>query len=244
MRLLCVGVNNVMDNADSNGGLRHYDVNDVDAHFLSQHVWHFRNDASGFGIMKPYFLLRALVEAHEGELVALVPVGFATDDTLEERLNAWLGDAQVAVTPSPHGLIECDGTKRDLYVLLDINANGCHNCSTRYDSTVQASAAIVVCRAGLFAIRFIAAWLTLCGDRRAVNHDADVLASTVRPPSFKRHTQAQAVLSLLAKKWHVPIRTMNLIFPPSPPLPPKSHEEHVMPLPPQCVQRRKLRTVG
>ena len=216
-----------------------FSVSDVDPNFKSQHAWHFRNDAAGFSIVKPYFLLKALLDAlqdaKEGELVALVPQGFVVDANTEARMNAWMGGAPVAVTPNANGTIECDGCKRDVYALLDLNADGCLSCSTRYDHTVQASASLVACRVGFTAIRFVSAWLTLCGDRRAVNHDADVLAvvpfsgafiaedeagthgpsptRSVRPPTFQKHTQAQAVLSLLAKKWNVPIRP----FMPNPP---------------------------
>ncbi len=175
--------------------IRSFEPQDIDKDFYEKNkelLSEFRGN--GFWLWKPYFLLKALNEAEEGDFVFYCDSGAVfinSIDHLVERAIALNQDVLVFEIP----YVEKEWTKRDAFILMECD-------SSEYTDTLQRCSGFVLCKKSKSSIAFAEQWLEYQKDKRIVSDDDNVLGQE-NYEGFQENRHDQTVLSLLSKKFNL-----------------------------------------
>ena len=168
-------------------------LNLIDAQFKSNHQTILEQArGAGYWLWKPYFILQALKQMADGDLLMY------TDSASHFIHSA----APLLALPKIFGqdiipfeleLPESRWTKRDAFVYMDADQKG-------FEKTRQFLASFIVIQKSAFSVQFIEQYLHYCTKPNILT-DLDNICGLPNYPDFVSHRHDQSVFSLLCKKY-------------------------------------------
>ena len=148
---------------------------------------------AGYWAWKPYFVLKALEQLSDGDVLFYCDAGSMFLESPEPLIRL--------VKEQPQGLVLFDArplknrqfTKRDCFARL-----GCDK--PVYWDANKVIATILVVRKCVFSVGFLNEWLQYCQDRAAITDDPNVCGKG-ELPGYLQHRWDQSILSVLAAKY-------------------------------------------
>ena len=167
----------------------------IDGQFKVQHESILSQaKGAGYWLWKPYFILQALYQLQDGDVVMYADAAshfIRSANPLLELSVTYKQD----IIPFELDLIESAWTKRDAFVYMNADGMG-------FQETRQFLASFIVIRKSAFSMRFMAEYLEYCSNPKILT-DQDNLCGLPNYPGFSAHRHDQSVFSLLCKKYQL-----------------------------------------
>jgi hypothetical protein len=157
----------------------------------------------GYWLWKPYIILEALRNAAEGDIVVYCDSGLEIIAPLDPLLTICRNGNPIVLFGNgnfPNSM----WTKRDCFILM--NADGEEDWMAP-----QCDAAFCLFLKGEVSVSFVTEWLGWCRDARILTDNANRCGRR-NLPDFIEHRRDQSVLSLMARKYHIPLFRMPTQF--------------------------------
>jgi len=184
-----------------------YTMNDIDDHFKIKNAHFFKQPRGlGYWLWKPYIIFKKLVEIDDGDILCYNDSKYLWLTNIRTMENDILNSKNIGVYKNrPNGgtHVEKQWTKMDAFALMDIP----HNNRTMYLNTDQVWAGFVLLRKSFNPIRFIGEWLTYTQDYRITSDSTNIFLKN--DASFVDNRHDQTILSLLCKKWGIPMNILD-----------------------------------
>jgi hypothetical protein len=186
-----------------------YTMNDIDDYFKSKNA-HILNQprGSGFWIWKPYIILKKLLEIEEGDILCYNDSKYLWLKNIRQLETDVLTGKNIGIyknKPNELATIEKEFTKFDAFALMNITHE--NNFRNNVLNTNQVWGGFILLRKTFNPIRFVGEWLTYVQDQRIVTDNPSIFGP--ENSSFRDHRHDQSVLSLLCKKWGIPLHEMK-----------------------------------
>jgi hypothetical protein len=149
---------------------------------------------AGYWLWKPYFILKALNQLRDGEVMMYADSAshfIHSADPLLNLPNAFQQD----VIPFELELPESAWTKRDAFVFMNADIEN-------HRESRQILASFIVIRKSIFSIRFVEQYLHYCSNPNILT-DLENTCGLPNYPDFVGHRHDQSVFSLLCKKYRL-----------------------------------------
>ena len=187
-----------------------YTMDDIDDYFKTKNT-HILNQprGSGFWIWKPYLILKKLLEIEEGDILCYNDSKYLWLKNVRQFETNILTGRNIGVymnKPTSLFFIEKEWTKFDALALMNIKHE--NNFRNNVINSNQAWAGFILFRKTFNPIRFVGEWLTYVQDQRIVTDATSIFGP--ENSNFRDHRHDQSVLSLLCKKWGIPMHQMNI----------------------------------
>lgn len=172
-----------------------YTPEDIDKAFMNRH-YDILSEKTGNGLWlwKPYFLYKTLKDVENGEVVFYCDAGSFFFRSAKPILETMDDDIWVSDIP----LIEKQYTKPELIDRMNCN-------SKDFLETNQIQANFIAVRKSDRGLKFVKEWLSLCESIDNIGKDTKYDKLPPVDFCFLGHRYDQSVLSLLSKKWSVPV---------------------------------------
>lgn len=169
----------------------------IDNHFRFKHA-SILNEAKGAGywLWKPYFLVQALNQVHDGDVLMYADAAshfICSANPLLELPTTYQQD----IIPFELDLTEGAWTKRDAFVYMNADTMG-------FQETRQLLASFIVIRKSDFSMRFMTEYLEYCCNPKILT-DLENLCGLPNYTGFTAHRHDQSVFSLLCKKYQLQV---------------------------------------
>lgn len=151
---------------------------------------------SGYWLWKPYFILRTLNQADEGDIIFYCDSGSIFICSVQPLIDLTT-QFQQDVIPFGLELLERQYTKRDAFVLMNCDA-------AKFTDTNQRLASFIVFRNSKTSRDFVIEWLQYCTDEKILT-DSDNTDEKDNYAEFLHHRHDQSVFSLLTKKYDLTV---------------------------------------
>lgn len=164
---------------------------------------------SGYWIWKPYIIQKRLNEIPEGDILCYCDSSYLFLQNIQRLSEKWLKNKNIAAAnhkPNDVSFIEKNFTKKDAYILMNIATDQLESIK----NSTQVWAGFVLLRKCHNSVRLIGEWLTYCQDERIVSDDISILGE--EDDEFRENRHDQTVLSLLLKKWGLPMEDISKEF--------------------------------
>jgi len=186
-----------------------YTMNDIDDYFKAKNA-HILNlpRGSGYWIWKPYIILKKLLEIEECDILCYNDSKYLWVKNIRQFETDVLTGKNIGVysnKPNEPTYIEKEWTKFDAFVLMNIRHED--NFRNNVMNTNQAWGGFIIFRKTFNPIRFVGEWLAYVQDQRIVTDATSIFGP--ENSNFRDHRHDQSVLSLLCKKWGIPMHEMN-----------------------------------
>lgn len=167
----------------------------IDAQFTHQHSKILTAPrGAGYWLWKPYFILKSLEKAKEGELLLYADCASYFIQNAEALLNLPQTFNQ-DIIPFELEQIEGSWTKRDCFILLDVEGQG-------FELSKQRQASFMVFRKSAISLKFAQDYLRYCTNIQALSETSNIYGQE-NYPGFIEHRYDQSIFSLLSKKYHL-----------------------------------------
>jgi len=167
-----------------------YSPENIDAEFAEENASILSQErGAGYWLWKPYFILKTIMAASEGDIVLYLDAGDWIEKSPREFLLKTLEDSDLVLTRG--GYRNADWTKGDCFELMKCN-------SPSYWGVTQLEAGIIACKKSMFSITFIAEWLAWCRHAPVLTDDPNVVGYNA--PTFCEHRHDQSILTCLMVK--------------------------------------------
>lgn len=147
---------------------------------------------AGYWAWKPYFILQAMQQLSEGDILFYCDAGSLFIDSPGPLVDICNSAARGIVLFDTRPLTNRQFTKRDCFVRMDCD-------QSRYWNANILVAGILVLRKCAPALSFVHEWLTYCCDRAAITDDPNICGKK-NLKGFLQHRNDQSILSVLAAK--------------------------------------------
>jgi hypothetical protein len=147
---------------------------------------------AGYWLWKPYFILQALESAQDGELILYADCASYFVNNAEALLDLPEKFNQ-DIIPFELEQIEGAWTKRDCFILLDVDSRG-------FDLSKQRQASFIVFRKSAFSLHFAQEYLRYCTNPNILT-EAPNICGHPNYLGFIEHRYDQSIFSLLTKKY-------------------------------------------
>jgi len=162
-----------------------------------------RPTGMGYWLWKPYIILEALKSVSEGDIVVYADSGLEIVAPLD-TLFGICRDGNPVMLFGNGDLVNSMWTKRDCFILMD--------CDTEdHWRAPQCDAAFGLFQKDETTLRFVTEWLEYCRDPRILTDDANTCGRR-NLPDFISHRRDQSVLSLMVRKYRLPLFRMPTQF--------------------------------
>ncbi len=147
----------------------------------------------GYWLWKPFFILRALANMNEGDLLLYMDCGDSLHEVDELRDAAFqiMQDKFIYLTDG--AFKNSDWTKRDTFVIM-----GCDK-EAFYDA-IQVEAGIILVKKTARTVEILTEWLSWCKNAAVVTDNENV-CQMPNLDGFKDHRHDQSILTNLRVKW-------------------------------------------
>ena len=185
---------------------RFFNMSDLSSKFRQTHKVILRGTpGAGYWLWKPYILLKVLLEndVAYGDFVMYQDA----DSYIFRSAEPWLQDiyqTKTGIGVFIYSYREGSVTKRDTLILMDMDL-------PQVRVSEQLMGGYLVARKNCAAIQFVMEWLAYLSDAQIAT-DQNNTMGLPNYPEFKYHRHDQSVLSLLAKRWGLPVWTMPWPF--------------------------------
>jgi hypothetical protein len=167
----------------------------IDEHFKAKHRSILgQTKGAGYWLWKPYFILQALSQLQDGDLLMYADAA----SHFVQSANVLLGlpaTYKQDVIPFALDLPEGAWTKRDAFIYMNADEMG-------FQETHQFLASFIVIRKSDFSMRFMKEYLEYCCNPKILT-DVDNVYGLPNYPGFTAHRHDQSVFSLLCKKYQL-----------------------------------------
>ena len=186
-------------------GIRSYDFEDIRTTSFFQENRAILDHPTGMGywLWKPFIILEALNEVPEGTIVVYCDSGIEIIASPDPLLAICRVETPIVLFGNGD-LRNASWTKRDCFILMD--------CDTEYYwNGPQCDAAFALFRKSGQTVQFVREWLDYCQDPRIITDQPNTCGKRDLP-DFVEHRRDQAVLSLMAMKYRLPLFRMPTQF--------------------------------
>ena len=187
-----------------------YTNKDIDEVFISKNKHILSNKrGAGFWLWKPYIIQKHLLNIDEGDILCYCDSSYLFLDNIRHISDNWLKNKNICVPhnkPNERSWFERNYTKLDTLILMNVNKN----LHETYRSSYQAWAGFILLRKCLNSMRFIGEWLTYSQDNRIISDDKSIFGPEDKLFIDNRHDQS--ILSILIKKWGIPMEEIDNFF--------------------------------
>ena len=168
-----------------------------------EHNPNIYNVKRGLGgwVWKPYVIFRFLTEfAKKGDIITFLDVDYQLYKPLEEIICFQMQrDQHITLFHQNH--IERQWTKGDTFILMNLDKMEIE----RMANTFQSWGSMIMVYKSIHSLRFMAEWLTYVQDERITSNVDSGLHLKQNYPDFKSHSNGQSIVSLLSKRWKIPL---------------------------------------
>lgn len=167
----------------------------IDKHFKDMHA-SILDEAKGAGywLWKPYFILQALNQLQDGDVVMYADAASHFIRSANPLLELPV-TCQQDIIPFELDHLEGAWTKRDAFFYMNADAMG-------FQETRQFLASFIVIRKSAFSMQFMNEYLEYCCNPKILT-DLENLCGLPNYPGFTAHRHDQSVFSLLCKKYQL-----------------------------------------
>lgn len=149
----------------------------------------------GYWLWKPYIIHKALMMMSEGELLFYCDSGSEFVNSIDSLLSSC--GSNFNIVPFEIQTIEKHWTKRDCFVLMDLDCESIRNSK-------QICSGFSLWQKSDFTINFVKEWMTYSQDERIVTDMPNVLGQS-NYEGFVEHRHDQSIFSLLIKKYKIQV---------------------------------------
>jgi hypothetical protein len=147
---------------------------------------------AGYWAWKPYFILQAMEQLREGDILFYCDAGSLFIDSPAPLIDLCNANPKGMVLFDARPLTNRQFTKRDCFMHM--------NCDkSKYWDANMVIATILVLRKCSFALAFVEEWLNYCCDRAAITDDQNIYGRE-NLSGYLQHRWDQSILSILAAK--------------------------------------------
>lgn len=188
-----------------------YTMNDVDNVYKSQNNHILKSQRlAGYAVWKPYIIFKHLLEIEDDDILCYNDSKYLWLKNVRQYESDILSNKNIGVyhnKPNSGTHIEKQWTKADAYVLMNIPPS-----KFKFDvmNSNQAWSGFILLRKSFNSTRFIGEWLTYNQDDRIVTDSNNKFLKNDAIFTENRHDQT--VLSLLCKKWRIPMHTIDKTY--------------------------------
>jgi hypothetical protein len=190
-----------------------YTMDDIDDNYKKRNSHFFKiKRLAGYAVWKPYIILKRLLELEEGDVLCYNDSKYLWLKNVRVLENDILKDKEIGVyhnKPNSGTHIEKQWTKNDAFILMNIP-----NSNTEFGNFVRNSnqvwSGFIMLRISFETIRFIGEWLTYNQDYRISSDSATIFGKN--DSSFTENRHDQTILSLLCKKWTIPMHFIEKTY--------------------------------
>lgn len=183
-----------------------YTPDDIDAMFKTKNKYLFTTKQNGYFVWKPYIILKRLLEIDEDDILCYNDSKYLWLKNVRQFEKDIISDKNIGIysnKPNDGTYIEKQWSKYDAFCLMLPNSSLINN----FKNSNQAWAGFILLRKQFNPIRFIGEWLTYVQDPRISSDLPSLFGKNDNIFTDNRHDQT--TLSLLAKKWGIPMHTMD-----------------------------------
>jgi hypothetical protein len=185
-----------------------YTMDDIDNDFKKKNNFILsQKRGSGYWLWKPYIILKKLLEIEEGDILCYNDSKYLWLTNVRVFENDILIGRNIGVysnKPNDGKYVEKHLTKYDAFVLMNIPNN---EVGERIKNSNQVWGGFILLRKSFNPIRFIGEWLTYTQDARIATDSNSIFGKN--DPNFYENRHDQTILSLLCKKWGIPMHTLD-----------------------------------
>lgn len=185
-----------------------YTMDDIDDYYKAKnsHLFKFKR-LGGYAVWKPYIIYKRLLEIDENDILCYNDSKYIWLTNVRNMETYLLNNKNIGVytnKPNSGNHIEKQWTKGDAFLLMNIPNNEFGNY---VKNSPQAWSGFILLRKGFNPLRFIGEWLTYNQDYRIASDSPTSIISN--DPIFNENRHDQTVLSLLCKKWGIPMHFID-----------------------------------
>lgn len=183
-----------------------YTPDDIDDIFKSKNNYLLTDKKHGYFVWKPYIILKRLLEIDEDDILCYNDSKYLWLKNVRQFETDILSNKHIGIylnKPNGGTHIEKQWTKFDSFCLMIPNKNLINN----FKNSNQAWAGFILLRKKFNPIRFIGEWLTYVQDPR-ISSDLPSLFGK-NDDTFNENRHDQTTLSLVAKKWGIPMHIID-----------------------------------
>jgi hypothetical protein len=185
-----------------------YTMDDIDNDFKKKNNFILlQKRGSGYWLWKPYIILKKLLEIEEDDILCYNDSSYLWLKNVRVFENNILIGKNIGVysnKPNSGTHIEKQWTKNDAYILMNIPQN---KFGEIVKNSNQVWSGFILLRKCFNPIRFIGEWLTYNQDARIATDSTSIFGKN--DPIFYENRHDQTILSLLCKKWGIPMHTLD-----------------------------------
>ena len=185
-----------------------YTMDDIDDVYKIKNSHFFKHKRlAGYAVWKPYIILKRLLEIDEEDILCYNDrkyIWLTNVRTLENEILTGRNIGVYSNKPNSGRYIEKQLTKYDAFLLMNIPNN---EFGERTKNSNQAWSGFILLRKSFNPIRFIGEWLTYNQDFRIASDSPSVFGAN--DPVFLENRHDQTILSLLCKKWGIPMHFLD-----------------------------------
>lgn len=165
----------------------------IDAQFTATHQTILgQQKGAGYWLWKPYFILQALKQLADGDLLMYSDSASHFIHSAAPLLDLPKRFRQ-DIIPFELELLEGQWTKRDTFIYMDVD-------QLRFENSRQFLASFIVIRKSRFSVQFAEQYLHYCTNPNILT-DLNNICGLPNYPNFIGHRHDQSVFSLLCKKY-------------------------------------------
>ena len=187
-----------------------YEYKDIDPIFLNKnrHILE-QSRGAGYWLWKPYIIKKHLLDIDEGDILCYCDSSYLFLNNIQNVSDLWLQTKNIAVPhnkPNDTSWFEKNYTKFDTLLLMNVP----QNLHDSYRDSYQAWAGFFLTRKCFISTIFVGEWLTYSQDNRIITDSKSILGKEYTDFIDNRHDQS--VLSILLKKWKIPMDKIDKYF--------------------------------
>jgi len=185
-----------------------YTMDDIDDCYKLKNSHFFKHKRlAGYAVWKPYIILKRLLEIDDEDILCYNDSKYLWLTNVRTMENDILTGRNIGVyknKPNSGKYLEKQLTKYDALVLMNIPNN---EFRENVKNTYQAWSGFILLRKSFNPIRFIGEWLTYNQDFRIASDSPSVFGAN--DETFVENRHDQTILSLLCKKWGIPMHIID-----------------------------------
>lgn len=172
-----------------------YTIDDIDSDFYQKNKEILDQPrGAGYWLWKPYVIQKTLSKINDGDLLVYSDSGSVYRNSIDPILEKIKVDKHGVLSFELKGLIEKDYTKKDTFVLMNLD-------EPRYTDTSQREATYIWLIKNDFTLKLIDEYLEFAQNKQIITDSANTTGNNYA--SFKDHRHDQSIWSLLCKKYDV-----------------------------------------
>ena len=172
-----------------------YSINDIDSNFIEKNKSILNQSrGAGYWLWKPYFIKKTLDKINDGDLLVYSDSGSIYQASVQPLIDSILKDKHGVLSFELKGLIEKDYTKRDAFILMNLD-------DSKYTDSSQREATYIWLIKNEFTTKLISEYLEYAQNENIITDSKNIKGDNYS--TFKDHRHDQSIWSLLCKKYDI-----------------------------------------